>query len=157
VSARVAVTVANGYVGSRICDRLTKNDCAVVAMARSAPVGREFIRWSLADEPTPELFRTHRLDALVHCAYDFSPVTWNDIERTNVRGSIRLLEAARAANVRTVVISTISAFPGCRSLYGKAKLEIERAAAAPGASIIRPGLVWGDTAGGMFGALQQRA
>jgi hypothetical protein len=53
-------------------------------------------------------------------------------------------------------MSTISAFEGCRSVYGQAKLEIEAAATSVGALVIRAGLVYGDgppTAGGMFGSL----
>jgi nucleoside-diphosphate-sugar epimerase len=59
---------------------------------------------------------------------------------------------------RIVVISSISAFPGCRSLYGRAKLEIEATATEVGALIVRPGLVYGaDQAGGMFGSLTTSA
>jgi nucleoside-diphosphate-sugar epimerase len=42
---------------------------------------------------------------------------------------------------------------GCQSLYGKAKLEIEKLALDCGALVIRPGLVYGSVPGGMFGKL----
>jgi nucleoside-diphosphate-sugar epimerase len=65
--------------------------------------------------------------------------------------------AARAANVpRIIYISSISAFDGCRALYGKAKLEIEKIALANGALVIRSGLVYGGVAGGMFGKLSEK-
>jgi hypothetical protein len=54
------------------------------------------------------------------------------------------------------VMSTISAFEGCRSEYGRAKLEIESAALEGGALVIRSGLVYRDgepDPGGMFGSL----
>ena len=90
----------------------------------------------------------------MHCAYDFGPRRWEDIAAVNVTGSQKLLEAARKAGVESVVfISTLSAFAGCRSLYGKAKLEIESVAQAMGAYVIRPGLVYSDNPGGMFGRL----
>ena len=90
----------------------------------------------------------------MHCAYDFGPRRWEDIAAVNVTGSQKLLEAARKAGVESVVlISTLSAFPGCRSLYGKAKLEIESAAQSAGASSYGPGLVYSDNPGGMFGRL----
>jgi nucleoside-diphosphate-sugar epimerase len=80
-----------------------------------------------------------------------------DVHRINVNGSIGLLAAARTGGVeRIVVMSSISAFTGCRSIYGQTKLAIEAAAAAVGALIVRSGLVYGDgpsTAGGMFGSL----
>ena len=66
----------------------------------------------------------------------------------------KLLAAARDAGVKSVVlISTVSAFAGCRSLYGQAKLQIEDAARAMGAFVLRPGLVYSDNPGGMFGRL----
>src|SRR5260370_41877608 len=53
-------------------------------------------------------------------------------------------------------MSTISAFEGCRSDYGRAKLQIEAAGLAAGALVVRSGLVWADgppSGGGMFGSL----
>jgi nucleoside-diphosphate-sugar epimerase len=92
--------------------------------------------------------------ALVHCAYDFKCLKWDEIVATNVAGSEKLFRAARQAQVERIVqISSISAFPGCRSLYGKAKLETENLALACGATVIRPGLIYGEPPGAMFGRL----
>lgn len=89
-------------------------------------------------------------------AYDFSATGWQEIERVNIEGSRRLFAAAGEAEVaRIVLVSTIAAFPGARSLYGRAKLEIERIALNFGATIIRPGLVWGPEGAAMFGALRR--
>jgi nucleoside-diphosphate-sugar epimerase len=82
------------------------------------------------------------------------PLHWDEIRAVNVDGSRKLFEAARAAGVAKIIfISSISAFDGCRSLYGQAKLEIEKIAQESGALVIRPGLVYGADAGGMFGKL----
>jgi nucleoside-diphosphate-sugar epimerase len=90
----------------------------------------------------------------VHCAYDFTSLRWDEIRAVNVEGSRKLFEAARAADVGKIIfISSISAFDGCRSLYGRAKLEIEKIALDCGALVIRPGLVFGNDSGGMFGKL----
>ncbi len=95
--------------------------------------------------------------ALVHCAYDFGPRRWKDIAAINVTGSQKLLDAARKARVESIVlISTLSAFPGCRSLYGKAKLQIESSAQSLGAYVLRPGLIYSSKPGGMFGRLVQQ-
>ena len=105
-------------------------------------------------EPVP----SHLLagaDALVHCAYDLKAVRRNAIWESNVEGSAKLFAAAREAGIpKLVLISTISAFPGCKSLYGQAKLEMERIAREYGALIVRPGLIYGDTSGGMFERLR---
>jgi nucleoside-diphosphate-sugar epimerase len=49
----------------------------------------------------------------------------------------------------------MSAFEGCKSLYGMAKLAIEKEAHKTGAIIVRPGLVFGRGPGGMVGALER--
>ena len=79
------------------------------------------------------------MSALVHCAYDFKPLRWDEIRAVNVEGARKLFPAARAAGVEKIIcISSISAYDGCRSLYGKAKLEIEKIALDNGALVIRP-------------------
>jgi len=92
--------------------------------------------------------------ALVNCAYDFKPLRWAEIKAVNVAGSQKLMLAAHAAGVEHILcISSISAYDGCQSLYGQAKLDIEHAALDQGALILRPGLVYGPGPGGMFGKL----
>ena len=152
---RCAVTGASGYLGSRIVAALRKRDWLVYELSRGA-VGRNrlSVPFTLTRGAPQGFFREERVDALVHCAYDFGLTSWRDIFEHNVKGSIRLLEAARAEGVRKLVfISTMSAFEGCRSLYGKAKLEVEREALRLGAKVVRPGLVYGDHPGAMVGAL----
>jgi nucleoside-diphosphate-sugar epimerase len=53
------------------------------------------------------------------------------------------------------MVSTISAFEGCTSMYGRAKLQIEQAALALGATVVRPGLVFGGEAGGALGPIRR--
>ncbi len=67
-------------------------------------------------------------DALIHCAWDMRATGWDEIHKTNVLGSIRLFEAAANEGVgKLTFISSISAFEGCQSMYGQAKLEVEEA------------------------------
>jgi nucleoside-diphosphate-sugar epimerase len=151
-----AITGASGYVGSRVAQRLGQ-DARVVALTRK-PAGNADISWSLTstDDIAP-LFRQQRVSVLIHAAWDFSAVTSQEIQRVNVEGSIRLLRMAKAAGVsRIVFISTISAFAGARSLYGKAKLQVESAAAELGGIVLRPGLVFGDSPGGVFGSIRKQ-
>jgi nucleoside-diphosphate-sugar epimerase len=120
---------------------------------------RSFIPFDLGAPVAPALFRDNGVGVLIHCAYDFGPTSWDAIRRVNVEGTRSLFSAARAGGVETIVfISSISAFDGCQSLYGKAKLATEAIAFEFGAVVIRPGLVYGSHAsGGMFGALQRIA
>jgi len=141
----IAVTGAHGYVGSRV----------VAAVERA---GANLLPFSRAELPleqsvAPSLFRN--VDAVVQTAWDFQARAEADIGRVNVCGSIRTFDAAQAAGVeRLVFISTLSAFPGCRSLYGRAKLAVEEHVASRGGIVLRPGLVWGDPGGSLYARLK---
>lgn len=150
-----AITGASGYLGGRLADELAGRGWTVHRLARPRPGGAaETVPYTLAGGAPDGFFERDDVDALVHCAYDFGLTKWADIHEVNVRGSIRLLEAAHAAGIKRIVyISTISAFDGCRSMYGKAKLEVERAALGLGASVVRPGLIHGDHPGAMVESL----
>lgn len=118
------------------------------------------MEWSLdsdSESVTRELAR-RKVTHLVHAAWDMKVNSVDDIQRTCVQGSARLFEAARSAGVQQVVfISTISAFAGARSVYGQAKLAVERMALQAGGVVLRLGLVYGGSGGGVFGSLEQVA
>jgi nucleoside-diphosphate-sugar epimerase len=144
------VTGAGGYLGGCVKRNFAAAGWRVIEMTRAEKPGA--ISFRLGEDVRAELLAG--ADALVHCAYDFEPVTRGEIWAGNVRGSQKLFDAAARAGIgRLVFVSTISAFEGCKSLYGQAKLEIEKSAASHGALVIRPGLIWGDTPGGMMGRL----
>jgi nucleoside-diphosphate-sugar epimerase len=104
-------------------------------------------------EPTP-LSRLEGLDALVHCAWDFGARSWEQIATVNVRGSQMLFESVSAAGVgRLVHISTVSAAGDPRSTYGRAKRRTEALAESHDGIVVRPGLLYGPSAGGMIGML----
>jgi nucleoside-diphosphate-sugar epimerase len=150
-----AVTGANGFVGACLTRRLQTEGWRVIPWTRRSEPGTDAVPFRLGQDVDPALLKGVR--ALVHCAYDFGPLRWKDITAVNVIGSQKLLDAARKAGVESiVVISSLSAFAGCRSLYGKAKLQIEAHALAADAFVIRPGLVYGNASGGMFGRLAKQ-
>jgi nucleoside-diphosphate-sugar epimerase len=163
-----ALTGATGYVGGILWRGLESAGWRVAVLARSGAGVGDVIPWSLdaAGVRDPQssprglenALRARGVSALVHAAWDLRLVRRADLERVNVQGSLRLFDQARAAGVRRIVfISTISAFAGARSDYGQTKLAVEKAAAENEGVILRPGLVYGERAGGMFGALRQRA
>jgi nucleoside-diphosphate-sugar epimerase len=153
-----AITGTSGYVGSQMASYLANDGWEIRALSRSPASEKRFrltqVHFDLSEELAPGAF--DGVDALVHPAYDFSATRWPDIERVNVEGSRRLFAAAHAAEIQRIIfVSTLAAFPGARSLYGRAKLEIEQAATDFGAAIVRPGLIWGSQGAAMFGALQR--
>ncbi|HEY1660954.1 MAG TPA: NAD(P)-dependent oxidoreductase [Verrucomicrobiae bacterium] len=147
-----AITGSNGYVGGCVKNYFNARGWEIFELTRRPKPNSRSAPFQLGEEISPQLLSG--MSALVHCAYDFAPLRWNEITAVNVEGSRKILEAAREAKIPKIIfISSISAFEGCRSLYGKAKLEIERIALDCGALVIRPGLVYGDGPGGMFGKL----
>jgi nucleoside-diphosphate-sugar epimerase len=156
----IAITGASGFVGTMLARRFEEAGWTVTRLSHSTS-GAGTVPFRLGDEVQPEIFRSRQITALIHCAYDFKPIARAEIQRVNVEGTRKLLAAATAGGVdRIAVLSSISAFEGSRSVYGQAKLEIEAAAAAAGALVVRSGLVWADgppSGGGMFGSLARSA
>lgn len=149
-----AVTGANGYVGGVIARALRGAGGRVIALQRRD--GPDARRYALGEPLSPGLLAG--VDVLVHCAYDWQPLRWPEIERVNVGATFALFDAARTAGVgRIVFISSASAFEGCRSNYGKAKMAVERRAGEWNAVVVRPGVVFGPGAKGMMGSLMKLA
>lgn len=152
------VTGARGYVGSVIAAALRRQGAHVIGLnhgGAAAPACDRVVAYTLEQDMPARAFEG--MDALVHCAWDFKASRWADIKRVNVAGSLRLFAQAHAAGVRRLIfISTVSAFEGCRSRYGRAKLAVEQEGAQYGVIAVRPGLVYDDQQPrGMVGALSQ--
>ena len=147
-----AITGAGGYVGGCLKDYFAARGWDVLELTRQPKPGARAVAFQLGADVSPSLFAG--VTALVHCAYDFKPLRREEIQAVNVAGARKVLRAAQAAGIGKIVcISSISAYDGCRSLYGRAKLDIEKIALDQGALVIRPGLVYGSGPGGMFGRL----
>lgn len=151
-----AITGAGGYIGSVLAEFMRSQGWVVYELKHSIePIesNNEFIvSYDLTDDPPLKILE--QADALVHCAYDFKPIKWDDIYAVNVEGSARLLHAAKNAGVKqTVFLSSLSAFDECKSLYGKAKLLTEKEALSLGAIVVRPGVVYGSNKGGIIKSL----
>ncbi len=143
------ITGANGYLGSVLKAALEAKGFEVRALVRK-PTQSEDIYFELGRDVS-ELAQAL---ALIHCAYDFTPLDWPEISRVNVRGSEKLFTAAKAAGIKKLIfISSMSAFPECKSLYGRSKLEVEKIVLQLGGTVIRPGMVYGADSGGMVGKL----
>jgi len=158
---RIAITGAGGYLGKCLCRYFNESGASVFQLtgdARNVDPTLPASHFSLSSGAAEGFFSNNKIDSLIHAAYDFKPRLPEAIWDRNVKGSINLFKQARAEGVeRVVFISSMSAFTGCRSLYGQAKLEIENAlgATVPGFSV-RPGLIYStplSESGGMVGAL----
>ena len=118
---RVFVTGATGFVMGAVARALRARGDVVVALVRNPPraasltaLGCEIVAGDVVD-PTDAVNDLRRCDALIHGAaiYEIGVTAQRrrEMEETNVTGTRRILEAARAAGTpRIVYVSTIAAF-----------------------------------------------
>jgi len=149
-----AITGSNGYLGSHLCKYFANNNYRVIKLSRCSNTDFNHRHYSLNSNLDTKLLED--VDVLIHCAYDFNPINTNILRKINVEGSSCLFSAAYKAGVKKIIyISSVAAYNDCKSIYGKIKLEIEGIAFRYKALVIRPCLIYGDNAGGMFGNLTE--
>ncbi|MGO9925047.1 MAG: NAD-dependent epimerase/dehydratase family protein [Mycobacterium sp.] len=152
----VAITGANGYVGSTLRAAFAASGYRVIALQRSAPAAGgtlDYVPYSLEDGPAARL--PDDVAAVIHCAYDLRARDRAEIERINLGGTGRLIRAV--GDVPVVFISSMSAYSGTVQIYGRTKLACEDLVAAHGGTSLRLGLVHGGADAGMIGALRKVA
>jgi nucleoside-diphosphate-sugar epimerase len=155
-SQRVAITGATGYLGSVLSDHLSNRGDEVVALTRRRPerAASEWRHFELGRPVDGTILQD--VDTLIHAAWVLSGKDTSQLWRENVIGSRGLIEAAATAGVQKVVfISSMSAYFGTRQAYGLMKLAVERTALDMGCVVVRPGLVYGESPGGMAGTLRK--
>ena len=99
MSPVVAITGANGYVGSLIARALVAQ-ANVVSLVRR-PRAPEDMQWSFDADPAvlETAFRRRGVTHLIHAAWDMKANSLSALERDCVAGSARLFAAASAAGV----------------------------------------------------------
>jgi nucleoside-diphosphate-sugar epimerase len=168
---RALITGAAGFLGGAIVQRLQREGVAVRALVRP---GRTYAcdgveRWEadLCDEASI-LAAVRGVDWVVHAAARVATTgKWEEFAEANIRGTRRVISAARATGVQRIVhISSLSVYDvprdgvnitedspyeseaNARGHYSRSKLAADRLAlweAAHGAPVVvlRPGLLYG--------------
>ena len=145
----IAVTGASGYLGGKVVRHLRAGGTQVLALSRRPNTeDRAARRYALGEEVSDDVLQG--VSAVVHCAYDLRDRSPHGI---NVTGSLQLFDAVRRQGARVVLISSLSAYRGCQSLYGQSKLRLEQLVMQEGGAVVRPGLVFGSPPGGIFKGL----
>ena len=120
---KYTITGGAGFIGSTLADKLIEDDHEVVVLDNLSSGDRlnlhpkaKFLHYDMRDIPPEALYHIEGTDVLFHCAAKarvqpslLDPLGYNDI---NVRGTLNILEIARALNIRRVVYSSSS------SVYG---------------------------------------
>lgn len=147
----IAITGANGFIGSYLVGMLREKGYRVIAFSREPQVeadpGVAHRRFDLAAQDEP--INLAGCDVLVHCAYA-KVKNAAEADAVNLAGTRRLYEAAKKAGMkRFLFLSSLSAHEGAISQYGRIKLAIEKMLDVEKDLILRPGLTLGH--GGVFG------
>src|ERR1700761_6445229 len=144
----VAITGANGYVGSTLRAAFAASGYRVIALQRSAPAGAtsDYLPYSLEDGPAAPL--PDGVAAVVHCAYDLRARDRAEIERINLGGTQKLIGAV--GDVPVVLMSSMSAYSGTQQIYGRTKIACEELVTANGGTSLRLGPVPRGGDGGMM-------
>lgn len=158
----LAVTGADGLVGSHFCRHFARRGWSVRALvrdpARPPPLpaaGAPVPRFLCSLPEGIDAAGLTGVDVLVHCAYATRARDLAAARQINVDGTRALLAQARAARVgRFVFVSSLSARADARSYYGRSKHELEQALDAKRDLILRPGLVLAAEGAGLFQRLR---
>ena len=145
---KIAVTGATGFVGSTLLDAATDARLTVRALTRRPQPERERVEWVDGDLEDRSALSSLVRDAecVLHIAGVVSAPDASGFEAGNVRGTMNLLDAARAVSVpRFVFVSSLAAREPELSQYGASKARAEKLvqASALDWTIVRPPWVYG--------------
>jgi nucleoside-diphosphate-sugar epimerase len=147
---KVLITGANGFIAKNIARTLKASGLNVIGTSRNpAPLKNydEVVRGILG-KPLKDVFETHAIDAIVHCAFDK-----DEVENVkNAEGTHLWAEQAGENNVGLqIFMSSISADEIALAPYGQKKYEVEKWFIEHNQIVFRLGLVVGR--GGLFGRI----
>lgn len=146
MSRVVGVTGASGYIGRALLRHLRSHPIRVVSLGRSPLPGIEHRFADLTQPPAPDLLRG--LQILVHLAADTSGTA---VDPAAERSFAEVLaRRAAAEGCIFVFVSSQTARADAPSAYGRQKAAIEAAVLTHGAVVVRPGLVYGGNAAGLY-------
>jgi nucleoside-diphosphate-sugar epimerase len=144
----IAVTGANGFLGSHLVNTLVNNSCNVVALVRHIPKLQQqknikFRAYDITKTIQPDMLKG--VDVVIHAAYLKYDRNNPRAFEQNIEGAKNLLAVAKASGVKhCIFISSMSSHSEAESVYGKQKYAIEELFRQYGGIIVRPGLIIGN-------------
>lgn len=148
MKSTIAVTGGTGFVGSRLIDLALEAGLHVRALARRDQPPRDGVTWIAGslDRPDSLVELAQGSDAVIHIAGVITAPNRAGFEAGNATGTLAMVEAAKAANVRRFVhVSSLAAREPDLSDYGWSKCRSEVFVKASGLewTIVRPPAVYG--------------
>lgn len=143
----IAITGANGFIGSRIATYFSGKGWNVIALVRNPSANKNgnilYRKFDLSQKLAGDILEN--VDYLVHAAYikhdSKNPKALNQ----NILGTKNLLNISRNNLVKkNFLFSSLSAQYNADSTYGKQKHELEKIFNTKKDAVIRPGLVLGN-------------
>lgn len=163
----VVLTGASGYIGRHLTAALLANGYRVRALVRTPATMASRAKQAKWAKQEGVAVRGYQLDeppaaaafagayAVVHAAFDASGALSDNAE---LEAAKRLLARADGCGARKFLfLSSIEARPGATSAYARRKHDIEQVVLANAGTVVRPGLVYGGDAGGLFATLDNVA
>jgi uncharacterized protein YbjT (DUF2867 family) len=151
---KIAITGGTGLVGGRLASRLAREGHELVLLARGRRRGSDemlhssrtaFITTDLSD-PQALTGALAGCEAVAHCAGINREIGNQTYRRIHVEGTRNLVQAAKAAGVRKIVMmSFLRARPNCGSAYHESKWAAEEIFRHSGLdyTILKSGMVYG--------------
>src|SRR5450830_457038 len=149
---KLAITGANGYIGTQLVARAKLQGHAVALLTRrsSAPPIDEWMHFDLSQQASIVL--PADVNVVVHLATNPALSSAAECE-AEIASVERLLDAAERCAAKFIFVSSQTAREDAPTLYGKCKWTIERKVLQRGGFIVRPGQVYGGAEQGLFGVL----
>lgn len=145
----IAITGANGFIGSSLLKYFYDNNFRVIALMRHASIEQQLTEerfFDLEQLPQPQLLAG--VDVLIHCAFIRADVHPH-AEQLNYEGTKSLVACARANGVKKIIFfSSVSAHDKALSAYAKSKFVTEALFDMQKDVILKCSLVIGN--GGLF-------
>jgi NADH dehydrogenase len=159
--SRIAITGARGFIGRRLTAVLRAQGHEVIALGRTPAASGMVRAWQLGDELPADCSSADTVIHLASAALTGSASLQRAAE-LDIEGSRRVLAQLRAwrrdgRRCRFIFLSSQSARPDARNVYGRSKWAIERLLTEPDEIIVRPGLVYGDPPASVFASFDRLA
>ncbi|MBU3630093.1 NAD(P)-dependent oxidoreductase [Polynucleobacter sp. AP-Melu-500A-A1] len=146
---KIAVTGPTGYIGSNFAPMAQAQGHEIVFLSRAQPqnLNGRWIPYDLNDSNPPNL--PGDVEVILHLAFQ-AGASRNVLRINELQSAKNILSAGKKINARVIFLSSQTASKDSLTDYGRTKWEIEQLVIDSGNIAVRPGLVYGGEAKGLF-------